>query len=288
MVCEVDWVTIQRGIRAWVAGGSGLPLSSVYWGQQDSKKVAEPSIDMRVYSNHTIGLPWVSAETAYVTFTPLPVTLIAAVTDTVSIPNHGFTNGDGPVQMVSTGTIPGGLLASTDYWVIVVDANNIKLASTFRRTGGAYVAGVPSGNPVTPVNITTAGTGTITVVSTARTLRAGAEMHYVARSIERLAIMLTCFATDAVGLQAAMSLMGRIKARQRLPSQQEILRVAGIGLNDVERARAIHGVRNAVQFEPRALMEVYFNLPVEACEDGTIIESADITNLITGITTRVE
>lgn len=88
--------------------------------------------------------------------------------------------------------------------------------------------------------------------------------------------MLTSRTSEAIGMASAIGYLSRVKAAQRLPGQQAILKRAGIGLTDVERARAIHGTRNAVMFEPRAIMEVYFSLPTEMSEDGQVIERAQV------------
>lgn len=50
--------------------------------------------------------------------------------NTMTIPSHGFPEGF-KVQLTTTGTLPGGLSTATDYYVIVVDANTIQLASSF-------------------------------------------------------------------------------------------------------------------------------------------------------------
>jgi len=47
----------------------------------------------------------------------------------IVIPNHGLTLGL-KGQLTSTGTLPAGLSTATDYFVIVVDTNTIKLAET--------------------------------------------------------------------------------------------------------------------------------------------------------------
>lgn len=50
-------------------------------------------------------------------------------TNTVSIPTHGYTVGL-KGQLTSTGTLPAGLSTSTDYFIIVVDANTVKFATS--------------------------------------------------------------------------------------------------------------------------------------------------------------
>jgi hypothetical protein len=75
--------------------------------------------------------------------------------DLITITGHEFVD-QMVVQLTTTGTLPAGLATSTDYWVIVNDANSIKLASSIQNA----VAG-------TAVDITAAsGGGTHTITPT--------------------------------------------------------------------------------------------------------------------------
>ena len=74
---------------------------------------------------------------------------------------HGFVTGDGPVQVSNAGgALPAGLTAATDYWIIVIDANTFKLATSLANA----LAG-------TNLLITTDGTGVQTLADTASTER---------------------------------------------------------------------------------------------------------------------
>ncbi len=48
---------------------------------------------------------------------------------TLSIPSHGFTTGL-KIRLTTTGTLPAPFLTGTDYFVIVIDADTIQLASS--------------------------------------------------------------------------------------------------------------------------------------------------------------
>ena len=73
---------------------------------------------------------------------------------------HGLTTGDGPFQLSNSGgALPGGTAASTNYWIIVVDSDEIKLATSLANA----LAG-------TAVNVTDAGTGAHTMASTLQTV----------------------------------------------------------------------------------------------------------------------
>ena len=66
---------------------------------------------------------------------------------------HGLNTGDGPVQLTTTGALPAGLLAATNYWVVRVDANTLQLCTS--------LANAMASTPVT-ASFTDNGTGTQT------------------------------------------------------------------------------------------------------------------------------
>ncbi len=71
---------------------------------------------------------------------------VTPAADTITITSHGFTTG---LKVALTGTnLPGGLSA-TNYWIVKIDANTIKLASSLANA---------TATPVVPVDITSAGT----------------------------------------------------------------------------------------------------------------------------------
>ncbi len=61
----------------------------------------------------------------------LTITAVDHATDQLTIPGHDLDTGDGPGAVRNIGgALPGGVAPVTDYWVIVVDANTIKLAAS--------------------------------------------------------------------------------------------------------------------------------------------------------------
>lgn len=73
---------------------------------------------------------------------------------------HGYVTGDGPVNVSNSGgALPTGLAAATNYWMIVIDDNTFKLATTLANA----LAG-------TNLAISSAGTGTQTVSSIGATV----------------------------------------------------------------------------------------------------------------------
>jgi len=85
-----------------------------------------------------------------------------STTDQLTKTAHGLETGDGPVRTSNSGgALPGGLTAGTDYWVIKVDANNLKLAISSDSNAFAGIA----------IDITSNGTGTQTLNHQATTKR---------------------------------------------------------------------------------------------------------------------
>jgi hypothetical protein len=276
-----DWDALEAGIHAWVVGGSGLTADQVIYTQQPgSPRPPEPAIMMKFYVIDEIGRSWVDTVDNPLVFADKTVTAVTG--NNLTITAHGLLNGDGPVRIASTGTVPPPLLAATDYWVIVVDANTIRLASTFNNTGGDY-----AGNTRTPITLSGAGTGTITISDTADSLRAGEEISHVARGMSRLGLSLYCHTSTGVSMGSAMAILRRVAERARLPSQQQILDDLNVGLNSIERTRPLLGTKDAVMFEPRAWVDIHLTVPYEESEVGRIIRRTLITNLGTGQVTSI-
>jgi hypothetical protein len=83
--------------------------------------------------------------------------------DTLTLSAHGYTTGlKGQVSISGGGTLPTGLSASTDYFVIVVDANTVKLATSLANA----LAG-------TAIDIEDQGTADKTVTFTPTALAGG-------------------------------------------------------------------------------------------------------------------
>ncbi len=286
----IDWDAIQAVLQHWVVSGSGLPAGSVYWGQQDSPRIAEPAIEMRIYTETQLGQAWLDREAQPLVISTLIVSDVDPALNTLTVVAHGLVTGDGPVQLIADGSLPvslahplgdtaglpGNVEANTDYWVVVVDADTIQLSASYFDTGGNFI-----GNPITTLDITGGDIGTVTLVGGPRTRRAGQELLYIARAMERCTLSLECHTSAAVGMSMAMAILHNVIARVRLPSQQALLSAVNLGVQDVERVRALHGMRNAVMFEPRASTLVHFSIPSEASESGTVIQRAKGT-LLTG------
>lgn len=87
--------------------------------------------------------------------TDLAISAVTDAADTVTVTAHGELTGAGPYYVATTGGLPAGLTSLTPYWLIRVDDNTLKFAtSAANATAG------------TAVDITTAGTGSHTITRT--------------------------------------------------------------------------------------------------------------------------
>lgn len=271
MATPVNWDVVLAAMHAWVVGGSGLSDQKVVYGQQDAPRPEFPAITMRIANITELGSSWLDYAHVPLVFSALAVTAVDVAANTLTCALHARVTGDGPVRVASTGTVPPALTVNTDYWVVRVDANTIKLATSFANA----MAAVP-----VVVDLTGAGTGSITIVATSSTVRAGQEMEAISRTLLRVTLELHCHGEPIVGNTMAVALLQRVRGRRELPSQQAILEAANLALQDVERVRAIIGTRDDFLFEPRAYLDVHMNLAVEESEAVTIIERVTGTNQI--------
>ena len=275
---STDWDTLQQVFFNWVAGAAGLPETSIEWAGQDAPRAQSPAIEIRVSNIDTIGRYTSRREDNILTFNTLTVTAVDTTANTLAIANHGLLTGDGPVNVASTGTLPAPLLASTNYWIIVVDSGHIQLASTYTNTGG----GQGAGNPTTAIDLTTVGSGTITVFNTPDCVRAGQELIVKSMAYLRMTLELHAHTVAAVGSAMAQAVLQKVVASQRLPAQEATLLNANVGLLECERVRAVIGVRDAALFEPRGYLDVHFCVPAEEEAMITFIQRAQITDQFSG------
>jgi hypothetical protein len=82
------------------------------------------------------------------TFDSANATIVNITNETIELPAHGLTSGDALMYLINGGTAIGGLATGVIYYAIVVDANNIKLATSYAN------ALVP-----TPINLSSQGVG---------------------------------------------------------------------------------------------------------------------------------
>lgn len=96
--------------------------------------------------------------------------------NTLTDASHGLETGDGPVRLTNAGgALPAGLAVDTDYYIIKVDANTMKLATS--RANAALG---------TAIDLTGDGTGTHTMVDTTDTKK----VHWRQLGIEAATLSL--------------------------------------------------------------------------------------------------
>jgi hypothetical protein len=84
------------------------------------------------------------------TFDGSSSSVVSVANDTLTISNHGFATGDRVVYSDGGGDVVDGLTDEATYYIVVVDGNTVKLATTYDHA----TAAIP-----TIVNITDVGTG---------------------------------------------------------------------------------------------------------------------------------
>lgn len=87
--------------------------------------------------------------------TDVAITTVTAATDILTKVAHGMLTGAGPYYVSTSSALPAGLTVNTPYWVIRIDDDSFKLATSAANASAG-----------TAIDITTAGTGTQTVVRT--------------------------------------------------------------------------------------------------------------------------
>lgn len=98
-----------------------------------------------------------------VSFTGGTATEVNITTNAVTIPAHGYLTGT-KLQLTSTGTLPAGLATATDYYVILVDVDTIKFATSQANAlaGTAVdITGYGSSGAVNTVTVTATLAGSI-------------------------------------------------------------------------------------------------------------------------------
>jgi hypothetical protein len=150
-----------------VLAASALPEAPASWAYVEdvwAQLRADEEIDLELWASGSAEL----TATRLAGAVPKPQVIADDDVDTVDFANdeldltsHAYANGDGPVRLTTTDTLPAGLALATDYWVTVIGANSIQL----HLTRAAALAGD------TPVAFTDGGSGTHTISDTASTER---------------------------------------------------------------------------------------------------------------------
>ena len=259
------WNTVRDALFDWVSAASGLADSQIVWPGGPRPEGLWISLDLTGLNGR--GQDWVDVEDNPLTLADDVVESVDTGADTLTLTGHAYVTGDGPVQLTTTDTLPAGLGLSTDYWIVVSDADTIQLAAAFADS----VAASP-----TVIDLTDAGVGTHTIVDTPTTARAGEELYVRARGPREFELTIQAFSDTPVGLSSAVATLEAVRARFELPSVREALSNAGIGVARFAPIQKIGGVVGSTTFEPRARMLVSGFLASEVSETATYIETADL------------
>lgn len=269
----MNWVTLRAALHAWVVSCTEFSDQKVMWARQlDAPRPQRDGIIMKLYTVDDVGQAWVDVEQKTLVFADKTITAVAG--NNLTITAHGLQTGDGPVWLTGA-DLPQPLEEETNYWVIRVDANTIRLASQFEDTGGD--PDVVHGNTITPITLVDAGSGAMTLAAIDKTLRAGEEIEHVQRGLVRATLQLFSYVQDDTGDDGAIAVLRRVANRYRLPTNRAILDAAGIGVIDFDRPRSMLGTRDATLFEPRAWVDIHLSIAYEERETGTIIGRVEVT-----------
>jgi hypothetical protein len=150
-------------------------------------KIAVYNATANTYTIQTLGFDTVPVGvTATATAPPTAKTFVDAdvntTSNTATITAHGWNNGQ-KVNLTSSGVLPttnpAGQLAGKDVYVIKIDANTVKFASTLANTVGTPV----------PIDIATAaGGGTHTVTPVSKAMPAGDRSLLIAKASDSLGV----------------------------------------------------------------------------------------------------
>ena len=125
----------------------GTDLTGAMWIAQGTSEFTAAASGTMTNDSRTLSF-------AAITFTA------SSVTDELTATGHGLQKLD-LIQVQNTGgALPAPLAASTNYWIIYIDANNVKFASSLANA----IAG-------TFIDLTTNGTGTNQIISVAGSVR---------------------------------------------------------------------------------------------------------------------
>lgn len=258
----MTWADARNALHAWIVAATGYAANRVTWWRQGDPVPSgtTPWISLSILNDDAVGFPGQAHERVHFTVADT-VESVDATANTLTLTAHGLLTGDGPIRIASTLTVPGGLVAATDYWAVRVDANTIRLAETHALA----VAASP-----TTIDITSAGSGTITIASTDETERHGAEIRHYARQSFAGTLSVQLF-----GGAATDSPLRNLRGAAALPTVHAALVAAGVGLGTIGPIRALGNLINSTYFEPRSVVEVRFFTVEETSELGTYIETCE-------------
>lgn len=263
---------IQKALQNWVVACTGV--STVVWAGQQGFRPQQPAIVMKLQTIDDSGMPWIDRETNYITFADITITGVTG--DIFTAVGHARLTGDGPVQLVGI-DLPLNAQENVNYWVIKDSDDTFRLATSYLNA----VNGIA-------LTLADAGSGTMSLEDTTRTLRKGQEINVKARSLIKAVLNLQCYTNTGTGVDMADTILWRVNAKRRLPTPAAILEDANIGVIEVGKIVTIGGTQDLVFFEPRAIVDILIHITSEETETSSIIERTEITNEDTSDTFPVD
>lgn len=257
---SIGWEDVEDAIHAWVVATSGLDENHVVWSYQGGVAPEYPFIQLTIATSRGVGHDWVKHRPVALAFADVTVTA-DPLTDKLAAVAHGFATGDGPVQLTTTGVIPGNAAVLTDYWVIRDTANELRIAETF------YQAMTDDA-----LDIGDAGTGTLKIVATADTVRHGRELEKVVRGHRVAMLNLQCFGSASIGSDSPINPMPILEdVMTGMALHYYDLDEAGVGVGQVQPVNLIPGKSGGL-LDPRATSAVELHLAAELVGYETYIQ----------------
>lgn len=272
----ISWSTIQTAILSWVRTSSGFSNENVFWSQDKRPFPGTPYINMRISVATKRGLDWVTSEHNPLVIPDDIIEVVDDVDNTLTLTNHGLQTADGPVRFVSSGTLPGGIVALTDYWIIRISANEISLASTFHN---AY--------DLIGIDITSPGSGVITLQDTDETVRYGEEIKRSHQGTRDCRLTLECVGGTPKGVGMPIAVLEHVLSSTELDSVITGLSAAGVGIISSEPISSNDGYIGSTLYEPRAQLRIRIFVPSEVVEYSTFVDSVELTNQVTNDVTEI-
>ncbi len=274
----IQWQQIQSAIKAWVVGGSRLATDHVIWADLKGPRPSTPYIELALTTIVNPAHDWTSKAPNPLVFADKIISSVDTGANKLVSAAHDLVTGDGPVRISQTGgALPSPLMPATDYWIIAVDGGNLRLAATYDDTGGNDPTML---NAITPIVLTTTGSGTIKISKTSDTVRAGQELKRSALGVRMLVLMIEVFGPEGSGL-LPMAIAHDVIAS--MPFYVDALDAAGVGTSDVGvpeiegDIRSVGGKLGGIE-EPRAQVELF--VFVSSQLDGTLarVDRVNVTS----------
>ena len=261
--------TIRNAIHAWVTTASGLAAGQVIWAQQKGDLPSGAYITLFLPGTAGVGHDSLDTKDNPITVADDDIDTVDFANNELDVAAHTYTTGMGPFRLSTTGTLPTGLSATIDYWIVVVNAGTIQLADTFQKA----IAAVP-----TVVAFSDAGSGTHTIEDTPTTTAAGEEIKHTVRGPRTALLEIRYFADTSDAVAAGVTVLEAVKSKCRLPSISDALVTAKIGIGSFSAITSVPQLINKAVFQPRHQLDVTLHLASEQSETGTFIEKVITVN----------